>query len=152
MTLDISKLTDPLTGLCPAPGYGVVRLGMDLVHIPGIAQSLARHGDAFERKLFTPDERAYANAAPAQRAQRFAARFAAKEALIKAIGLAEDGVSWCELEVVREADGACRVRLHGHALALARERGLDGFLVSLSHDGEYAAAVVAALSDTKGSG
>jgi holo-[acyl-carrier protein] synthase len=147
MTIDISKLADPLAGISPAEARGLIRLGIDIVHIPRIQESLDRHGGAFERKLFTEGELSYANAAPAHRAERFAARFAAKEAVIKAAALTEDGVNWRELEVVRESSGYCRMQLHGRALELARQRGASRFLLSLSHDGEYAAAVVAALSD-----
>ena len=147
MTIDISKLADPLAGISPAEARGLLRLGIDLVHIPRIQESLDRHSGAFERKLFSEAEIAYANAAPAHRAARFAARFAAKEALIKAAALTEDGVSWRDMEVVREDSGYCRLQLHGRALELARQRGASRFLLSLSHDGEYAAAVVAALSD-----
>ncbi|TFZ01166.1 holo-ACP synthase [Ramlibacter rhizophilus] len=150
MTFDISKLTDPLAGISPAEARRLVRLGLDLVHIPRIQESLERHGAAFERKLFSAAEIAYANASPAHRAARFAARFAAKEAVIKAVGLAEHGVSWREIEVVRDENGHCRLRLEGRTLALARERGTSELLLSLTHDGDYAAAVVAALSDKLG--
>lgn len=152
MTIDISKMADALVGGSPARRYGIVRLGIDLVHIPRIQESLDTLGAAFERKLFTPDEAAYANAAPVHRAERFAARFAAKEAAIKAVGLAQEGVSWREMEVVRESDGHCTLRLHGRALGFAAARGICGCLLSLTHDGEYAAAVVAALSDKNGPG
>lgn len=147
MTIDISKMTDALMGGWPARPYGIVRLGIDIVHIPRIQESLDKLGAAFERKLFTADEIAYANTAPPHRAARFAARFAAKEATIKAAGLAQEGVSWREMEVVRDADGQCTMRLHGRTLEFASARGIGGCLLSLTHDGEYAAAVVAALSD-----
>lgn len=121
------------------------RYGLDLVHIPRIAQSLAQFGVRFERKLFTEDEAAYANSAAPHRSERFAARFAAKEAAIKALQLSNAGVGWRELEVWRAPDGACSMRLHGRAAELARRAGLAPELaVCLSHDGDYAAAVVVA--------
>lgn len=127
---------------------GVVRLGIDLVHIPRIEQSLAQFGDAFARKLFAAGEIAYCEGSPHDRAQRFAARFAAKEAAIKALSLSEAGISWREIEVVRADDGACSLALHGRVLEIASTLGIGRCIVCLSHDGEYAAAVVAALSDT----
>ena len=126
---------------------GVVRLGIDLVHIPRITQSLDQFGSAFANKLFAAGEIAYAEASPHDRAQRYAARFAAKEAAIKALALSEAGISWREIEVVRAADGACSLVLHGRVLDIAREQGIARCIVCLSHDGEYAAAVVAAVSD-----
>ena len=127
---------------------GVVRLGIDLVHIPRIEQSLAQFGDAFARKLFAAGEIAYCEGSLHDRAQRYAARFAAKEAAIKALSLSEAGISWREIEVVRANDGACSLSLHGRVLEIARDQGIARAIVCLSHDGEYAAAVVAALSDT----
>ncbi len=129
---------------------GVQRLGMDIVEISRIAESLQRFGERFERKLFTEGELRYAHAAPQQAPERLAARFAAKEAAIKALGLSQSGVSWRDLEVHRLASGECELRLHGRAAAIARDHGITRVLLSLSHDGGYAGAVVAALSDTAG--
>ena len=142
------KLIDSLLSQAPARLGGVVRLGIDLVHIPRIQDSLRDFGDRFTRKLFTDDEVAYALGSPSECAARLAARFAAKEASIKALSLSDAGVNWREMEVVRAADGACSLVLHGQALEAARALHIGRLLVCLSHDGEYAAAVVAALSDT----
>ena len=121
------------------------RIGLDLVHIPRIAQSLASFGARFERKLFTDAEAAYANSAPTHRNERFAARFAAKEATIKALQLGNAGVGWRELEVFRQDSGECTMRLHGRAAQFAAQAGLASELPAcLSHDGDYAAAVVLA--------
>jgi holo-[acyl-carrier protein] synthase len=147
MNLRTQKLIDGLMDGWPSRSAALARLGIDLVHIPRIEESMRRFGPRFAARLFSDAEVAYAQAAPAQAAQRLAARFAAKEAAIKALGLAERGVSWRDMEVVREADGSCTLALHGRALDVARERGVSSALVSLSHDGEYAAAVVAVLSD-----
>ena len=130
-------------------GGNVVALGMDLVHLPRIEESLRSFGERFEDRMFTPAEAAYARqGTPAQRIERLAARFAAKEAAIKALGLSEAGVDWRDIEVVREDDGRCSLALHGTASAALLSRGASRALVCLSHDGEYAAAVVAVLSDT----
>lgn len=142
------KLIHSLLSQAPAQLHGVVRLGMDLVHIERIEESLRDFGSRFAQKLFTDAEIAYAESSPTERAARYAARFAAKEATIKALSLSDAGVSWRDMEVQRAADGACSLVLGGEALAAARALRIGGWLVCLSHDGDYAAAVVAALSDT----
>jgi len=142
------KLISDLTTGWPGQVTSLRSIGMDLVQISRIADSLARFGVRFERKLFTQGELGYAQAAPAQAAERLAARFAAKEAAIKALGLSESGVSWRDLEVRRHPGGECDLVLHGRAAEIARRNGITRLLLSLSHDGEYAGAVVAALSDT----
>ena len=146
--MNSQKLIDALLGQAPARLPGVVRLGIDLVHIPRIEESLRDFGQRFTQKLFTDAEVAYAQSSPTELASRIAARFAAKEATIKALSLSDAGVNWREMEVVRADDGACALVLHGKALEVARALHIGRVLVCLSHDGEYAAAVVAALSDT----
>ena len=86
----------------------------------------------------------YATSAPALAAERLAARFAAKEATIKALGLADRGIGWRQIEVERQASGKCRVVLHGAARAAAARAGVGALSVSLSHEGDYSAAVVVA--------
>jgi len=121
------------------------RVGLDLVHIPRIAESLSRFGARFQDKLFTPGEIAYCVAAPLHSGERFAARFAAKEATIKALRLSNAGVGWRDMEVLRRPDGDCSMQLHGRAAELALADGLDTeLMLCLSHDGDYAAAVVIA--------
>lgn len=117
------------------------RLGVDIVQIGRIAESLDRFGERFMHRLFTQAEVAYATSAPESTVERLASRFAAKEAAIKAFDLGHAGIDWREIEVRTAPDGACRLVLHGKAAALA---GLPprGAVVSLSHDGEYATAVV----------
>lgn len=129
---------------------GPTRIGIDLVHIARIEESLRTIGERFVHRMFTAQEADYANSAPHARAERLAARFAAKEAAIKALGLPEAGIDWREIEVVREDDGRCSLALHGRALQHVRAIGSPRALVCLSHDGEYAAAVVAVLSDNTG--
>jgi holo-[acyl-carrier protein] synthase len=122
-----------------SPGGG---LGLDIVQISRIDDSLRDFGEAFEKRLFTLEERAYAHAGTGVAAQRLAARFAAKEAVIKALRFSEAGIDWREIEVQRLPGGECAIRLHGRALELAREQGVRQILLCLSHDGEYAGAVV----------
>jgi holo-[acyl-carrier protein] synthase len=136
----------PLLRAVPAPppmACGRTRVGVDIVQISRIADSVAQFGDRFMQRLFTPSELAYATAVPALVAERLAARFAAKEAALKAFGLCEAGIDWRELEVRRRDDGACRLVLHGKAAEHAGAQDNEAAL-SLSHDGDYAVAVVAA--------
>jgi holo-[acyl-carrier protein] synthase len=139
------QLIHSLEGAIPGSIGPAERVGIDLVHIPRIAESLQRFGKRFQHKLFTADEIAYCTAAPAHADERFAARFAAKEATIKALRLSNTGVSWRDMEVRRHESGECSLQLHGRAAAVAHDDGLHPeLLLCLSHDGDYAAAVVMA--------
>lgn len=142
------KLINALTAGLSQSGGNVLALGLDVVHIERIEESLRHFGDRFEERLFTAGEAGYARSAPGQRAERLAARFAAKEATIKALSLGNAGVDWREIEVLRQEDGSCSMALHGNAAVALASLGGNRMLVCLSHDGAYAAAVVAVLSDT----
>ena len=107
-----------------------MRVGIDLVSIPRIVESMATFGERFLARVFTAGERAYAAGDPA----KLAARFAAKEAVKKALRI--DGVGWTQIEVVRAADGAPSLVLHGIAGVDARE-----LAISMSHEGDYATAI-----------
>ena len=118
-----------------------LRVGIDLVEVRRIAESLEKFGERFLRRVFTAGEVADAREAPALMAGRLAARFAAKEAAIKALGLAEQALSWHDIEVRRAPSGDCGLALRGAAAAAL---GHGELAVSLSHEGEYATAVVVA--------
>jgi holo-[acyl-carrier protein] synthase len=122
-----------------------LRVGLDVVDIRRVSDSIDRFGDRFVRRLFSEAEISYAHAGEGRTAERLAARFAAKEAAIKAFDLAEAGVNWRDIEVEKLNDGACRLALHGRAAAQAQRLGVRDIALSLSHDGDYAAAVVTAL-------
>jgi holo-[acyl-carrier protein] synthase len=124
-----------------APAARGLRLGMDMVSVADVRASVDEFGQRFVDKLFSPAEQADAVLVPARRAERLAARFAAKEAAIKAFGLSEAGVSWRELEVACDEHGGCCLRLHGRAAALA---GVQEAALSLSHGRGHAIAVVLA--------
>jgi len=119
------------------------RVGIDIVQVSRIDESLREFGERFAQRLFTGQELADAGATPAQRSERLAARFAAKEAALKAFDLCESGIDWREMEVRRLADGSCALHLHGKAAVLAATNN-DDIALSLSHDGGYAIAIVAA--------
>lgn len=123
-----------------------LRVGTDLVQVSRIAESIERFGDKFLRRLFTEDEIAYASSSAPLQAERFAARFAAKEATIKALSLSDVGVNWKHIEVRRAENGACNLKLTGAARAAAIDAGIRETSLSLSHDGDYATAVVVCLA------
>jgi holo-[acyl-carrier protein] synthase len=126
-------------------------VGIDLVQVSRVEASLARFGDRFLRRVFTEGEIAYARAAPNATAERLAARFAAKEATIKALDLAERnvGIGWRQIEVLREDSGKCRLILHGAARVAADDAGVAELSLSMTHEGDYSAAVVLALSEAR---
>ncbi len=115
-----------------------------MVRIAEVREAVDRHGDAYLRRVFTPDEVAYCRARGAGLAESLAARFAAKEAAAKALDVGDDPFDPRDVEVVRSQSGACGLQLHGRARRRATARGLSGWSVSLTHAGEYAAAVVIA--------
>jgi holo-[acyl-carrier protein] synthase len=119
-----------------------MRVGIDLVQVSRMAESVERFGDRFLRRVFTAGEIAYATSAPAVALERLAARFAAKEATMKALGLVEDPCDWRHIEVRRSASGSCDLALHGHVREAAARLGAEAFALSMSHEGDYATAVV----------
>ncbi len=129
----------------PLPQAARMRMGMDVVDIRRISESIDKFGARFVQRLFSQGEISYAHSGEGQTAQRLAARFAAKEAAIKAFSLSEAGVNWRDIEVQKLPDGACRLALHGKAARQAKQLGVSEIALSLSHDGDYAAAVVTAL-------
>lgn len=132
------------------PAGHAARLGFDLARISAIAESIRLFGRRFTDRLFTDSELEYAVSGTGQCAERLAARFAAKEAVIKALGLSETGVGWRDIEVVKQDDGSCTVALHGRARIVADAIGVQRILLSLSHDGDCAGAVVHVLLKRNG--
>jgi len=126
-----------------AAAWPGVRLGADIASIPAIAESVSRFGQRFLQRLFTVGELEYCDTAAGVDAARLAARFAAKEAVIKALDLSEAGVCWRDIEVLRGPGGGCAIRLNGKLALGLHIRGLPEFPLSLSHDGDYAIALVA---------
>jgi holo-[acyl-carrier protein] synthase len=122
----------------------MLRTGVDIIEIERIAQAVDRHGQRFLARVYTAEELAYCG----QRVASLAARFAAKEAIAKALGTGvwQEGILWTDLEVIREeASGAPAVRLHNAALRRAQELGLSEWSLSLSHSRDYAVAFTVAM-------
>lgn len=120
----------------------IVGLGHDVFEVARMEDELRREGDSLKSALFTAAEVAYCEG-KRYPARHFAARFAAKEALLKALGADPSiGQHWCEVEICNEASGKPRVLLHGGVRELAHERCVDAVLLSLSHTAGLAAATV----------
>jgi holo-[acyl-carrier protein] synthase len=118
---------------------------MDLTEVPRIAAMVERWGEHFTRRIYTDGERAYATAR-ANAALHFAARFAAKEATLKALGVPE-GLSWHEMEVVGGGTEPPLLVLRGRALAAADELGVVRMHLTLTHTADIAGAVVIAEAE-----
>lgn len=120
----------------------IVGTGVDILETVRIEQVLERHGERFLQRIYTPGERAYC-AKFKKSAERYAARFAAKEAAFKALGTGwRRGVRWLDVEVTRRPGGKPELRLSGRAAEVARELGVTRMAVSLSHADHYAVAQV----------
>jgi holo-[acyl-carrier protein] synthase len=120
----------------------VVGIGIDLVEPDRMRRALERSGERLLRRLFTPAERAYCDS-HADPIPHLSARFAAKEALFKALGTGwSGGVSWTEAEVRVDARGRPELVLAGKTAEIARERGAQRVLVSLTHIDTAAGAIV----------
>ena len=118
----------------------MLAVGVDVVEIDRIAQMVERFGERFLQRIYTPAEQAYC----AGRAADLAARFAAKEAISKAMGTGMSGLRWTDLEVVVDERGHPSVCLHGPAQARAKALGWQQCVISLSHSRGLAIAVVVA--------
>ena len=118
----------------------MVQTGVDIIEIPRIKGVLERYGHRFLNRIFTPKEIAYCR----ERAPNLAARFAAKEATMKALGTGVKGVSWKDIEVTRRQSGAPGIQLYGRAEKRAQKLGITEISISLSHSKEYAVAFVIA--------
>ena len=127
-----------------AGGGRLLGLGLDVVDIPRLAGMLVRR-PGLRGRLFTEPERAYAESM-ASPAATYAGRFAAKEALMKALGVGLGAVDWSDVEVLRRVGGSPQLVVRGRAAALAAALGVGAWQVSISHTDKVASAVVAALS------
>jgi holo-[acyl-carrier protein] synthase len=120
----------------------VIGVGTDLIEIARIQQSIARFGDRFLQRIFTPAEIEYCQRKK-NAAESFAARFAAKEAAAKALGTGiTHGVIWLEIEVIRKPSGQPVLVLTGRAAHRAHQLGVTRTSLSLTHSRDTALAVV----------
>jgi len=117
--------------------------GIDIIDVPRIKAMLEKHGDHFIDRCFTETEQAAAAVSSEHtRAERFAARYAAKEAVLKALGTGlSGGIEWVEIGVVRD-EGSPRIELTGKAAEVAKNAGIGDWRLSLSHTSSIAIASV----------
>jgi holo-[acyl-carrier protein] synthase len=120
----------------------IVGTGIDIAEVPRIAESIERFGERFLRRVFTEGEIQYCDS-KANRVERYAARFAAKEAAMKALGTGwSRGVRWRDIEVVRQPGGGPTIKFHGKAAEFASKLDTKNTALSLSHTPEQAIASV----------
>ena len=120
----------------------IVGTGVDLAEVPRVRAAIERFGDRFVKRVYTPAEIAYVER-KANRFERYAARFAAKEAGMKAIGTGwRHGVRWQDFEVANLPSGKPTLRFHGVAAELANKLGARNVALSLTHTAEYGMAHV----------
>lgn len=120
----------------------IVGTGIDIAEVPRIAESIARFGERFLHRVFTEGEIKYCDA-KANRVERYAARFAAKEAAMKALGTGwNHGVRWRDIEVRRQPGGRPTIAFHGKAAEFAEKLGTRNIALSLTHTEDQAFAQV----------
>ncbi len=120
----------------------IAGIGVDLCEVERMEAAIARHGERLLARLYTPAERRYCESKP-NRMERFAGRFAAKEAAMKAIGTGwSRGVGWRDFEVTRAMGGRPVIVFHGAARRIADEMGVTRALVSITHVRSMALAQV----------
>jgi holo-[acyl-carrier protein] synthase len=128
-----------------------LKIGTDICSVQRIEKTYARFGKRFAQRILTDAEERYVFSRTRNSAQRFAARFAAKEAMSKALGTGWNGIGWKEVEVTRSPSGEPGIRLHGRAAILAKKLGLTHIEVTLSHEREFATAFVVAYGSESSS-
>ena len=115
--------------------------GVDLIEIARIEEVIARHGKHYLERVYTPAELEQCG----KRAESLAGRFAAKEAVAKALGCGIGEVGWKEIEVLGDEQNAPQLTLHGEALKKANELGVSVWSVSISHSQRHSVALVVAI-------
>jgi holo-[acyl-carrier protein] synthase len=135
----VARTADPPDPTVPAGVVpaGTTELGIDIIKVQRIRETLARFGPRFSQRVLTDGERRYVRDRP----ETFAGRWAAKEAVSKVLGLGVRGIGWRDIEVERLPTGQPAVRLHGRAAARAEQLGMGRIALSITHESEYAVAI-----------
>jgi len=120
----------------------IIGMGVDIAEVQRIQGAIERHGEVFLRRIYTSKEREYCEKFK-NKYERYAGRFAAKEAAMKALGTGwRRGVRWVDLEVVREASGRPTLELGGEAGKIAKQLGVKNIALSITHTAAQALAQV----------
>jgi holo-[acyl-carrier protein] synthase len=125
---------------------GTTELGVDIIKVARIRETLERFGPRFATRVLTDRENAYVRDRP----ETFAGRWAAKEAVSKVLGLGVRGVGWREIEIVRLPTGQPAVSLSGRARLRAEQLGMGRIAVSISHERDYAIAIAFGIRERGG--
>jgi holo-[acyl-carrier protein] synthase len=120
----------------------IIGCGIDLVKIERIEKIIKRWGDNFIFRIFTPLEREYCEKKKGNKFQSYAGKFAAKEALLKALGLGLREANWKEIEIKNDELGQPIIDTSGKLKNIASAKGVSKYFISISHTKEYAAAQV----------
>jgi len=139
-------VASPASALALTPPPGTTELGIDIIRVARIAETLERFGARFETRVLTPGERRYVRGRP----PTFAGRWAAKEAVSKVLGLGVRGIGWRDIEIERLPTGQPSIRLHGRAAARAEQLGMGRIAISISHEAEYAVAIAFGIRTAAG--
>lgn len=127
----------------------IIAHGIDLVDFPRIEEMIARHGEKFLARVFTSAEQAYAQS-KRNAVEKYAGRFAAKEAVLKLVGTGWRGkIAWTDIEVTNNASGQPEVSLAGEVRRIAESLGIERISISITHTASFAiaSAVAVARSD-----
>jgi len=128
------------------PPEGTTELGIDIIKVGRIRDTLARFGRRFSNRVLTASEDRYVRDRP----ETFAGRWAAKEAVSKVLGLGVRGIGWRDIEIVRLPTGQPSIKLHGRAAARAEQLGMGRIAVSITHEAEYAVAIAFGIRSAGG--
>jgi holo-[acyl-carrier protein] synthase len=126
----------------------IIAHGIDLVDFPRIEQMIERHGERFVERIFTAAEQAYARASR-NTVEKYAGRFAAKEAILKLVGTGWRGkIAWTDIEVVNNPAGQPQVTLSGEVKEIAERMRIRHISVSITHTANFAIASAVALAQS----
>jgi len=124
----------------------IIAHGIDLVDFPRIEDMITRHEERFLDRIFTKTEQAYADSKK-NRVEKYAGRFAAKEAVLKLIGTGWRGkIAWTDIEIVNTSSGQPQVNLDGEVKRVAEKLGITQISISITHTANFAIASAVALS------
>lgn len=125
---------------------GILAHGIDLVDFPRIEEMINRHGERFINRVFTAAEQAYAEKNK-NHAEKYAGRFAAKEAILKLLGTGWRGkIAWTDIEVINNTSGQPQVTLDGEVKKIADKLGIGHISISITHTANFAIASAVALA------
>jgi len=127
----------------------IIAHGIDLVDCPRIEEMINRHGERFIDRVFTVAEKAYAEKNK-NSVEKYAGRFAAKEAILKLMGTGWRGkIAWTDIEIINNKNGQPKVTLYGEVKSIADELGISQVSISITHTANFAIASAVALTSAE---